>query len=183
MMSVNSNMTIEDYVNRFELGSLRDAKLFYLTVKTILARIGFSHSYQHLFGISDRFVAVRKDFESFSRLLCKRSDLSDLRFVEVFEGPDLSRVKVMTGYSDAADLRKNHFSYYAIGSTSDLGLGLPVKLRDRVLDVDKNTVAGHDFNEGFITKTGMNYWFTLTSLYNTSEASKPFLKPNFAYKC
>ena len=121
-MSVNSNMAIEDYVNRFDLGNLRDAKLFYSTVKAILARIGFSHSYHHLLGIGDRFIAVRKDFESFSGLLSKRPDLGGLRFVEVFEGPDLSRVKVMTSYSDAADLRDNHFSYYAIGSTSDLGV-------------------------------------------------------------
>jgi hypothetical protein len=192
-------MGLEEDILGLDLGNLRDASLFYSTVSTILAKMGFSHSYNHFFGVDDKFYAFRKDFDSFSRLLNKRCNLRGLSFIEVFEGNGISehglvgksgtdgfvnsKVRVMTGYSDVNDLVEKRFAYYAIGSNSSLGADLPVKVRDRVLDVDKKRTAQLDFNDGFLTKVGSNHFFTLVSLYKTSEGTKPHIMPNLAFKC
>ncbi len=176
-------MVLEDTINGFESGELRDARLFYSTVKPLLAKIGYYHAYEHYFGVGKEFVGVRKDFDSFSRLVHKRYRLSDVKFVEVFLGVDLSKVRVMTGYDNMDALKNNVFSLYAIGSTSDLGCKLPPRERPNVRDIDKTKLAKLDLDEGFLTKIDSHYFFTLSALHKVVENSKPVIPPNFSYKC
>lgn len=180
-------MSLDDNVMKLEFSGLRDAKLFYSTVRSILTKVGFNPSHVHYFCYGNRRVFVRKNFEGISRLLKDGLKLGGIQFVELFQGYGAAHAKVLTCYDNADDLKNHNFSYYAIASTSNLGSSLPIKTREGIQHVDKRKAAKCDFNDGMITKIGDYHFFTVLSLYETVFNRKLVpqfvIRPNLEFKC
>lgn len=176
-------MGIEEDVKRFEFGGLRDARLFYSTVHALLSNIGFDHAFENYFCVGKSYVGVRGCFEEFSKLLSHESNSKDVTFVEIFKGFDGSSVDAVTSFRNIKAFKGKLFDCYLICSNSTLGSRLEVRVRDRLLDEDKNNLLRLDCGDGCLTRVGRNYFFTLMSLFQLVERSKPFLSPHYAYKC
>ncbi|MFH1332048.1 MAG: hypothetical protein ABIH63_02065 [archaeon] len=176
-------MNLEENIEKLENKNCMAVKLFYDTVRNLVSRVGYTRLGQNFFGIEKEFVGVRKSPEEFLRLVRKRPNLRNVTFIEVFTAPDKTVLRALTGYSDLQEFLDKHFSYYAIGCTSNLGCGFEPIVREKVLDADKRRIAQLDFDNCRLTKVGEHYFFTLSSLYELVKDAKPFLRPHFDYKC
>lgn len=176
-------MDLKNEVQMLEYDESRDAHFFYRTAEKIFSIMGFKLSCMNYYVSSNLSISVRRDKEGFERLLSRPAKVKSIRLVKVFIRPDLVNAKVLTSYENMKKFNDHVFNYYVIGSNSNLGSKMEVKIRDRVVDANKTNMAAEDFKQGYITKVGSNYFFTLEHLLGLSETQKPFLRPFYEFEC
>ncbi len=176
-------MTLEDDLYRIESGETKDSNLFYLTAEKLFNIMGFKLLSMDYYVSSNFSISVRHDNKGFEKVLTRTAKIKGIRLVKVFIRPDMVNAKILTSYENMEKFTNHIFSYYVIGSNSKLGSKMEAKVRDRVVDANKTSIAAEDFKQGYITKVGSHYFFTLEHLLKLSQTQKPFLRPFYQFEC
>ncbi|MEM4244939.1 MAG: hypothetical protein QW404_00495 [Candidatus Nanoarchaeia archaeon] len=176
-------MALEDDVYMIEAGETKDAHVFYRVTEGIFNIMGFKLVSMNYYVSSNVAISVRHDKRGFEKVITRPAKIKGIRLVKVFIRPDMVNAKVLTSYENMEKFNNHIFSYYVIGVNSKLNSDMEAKVRDRVIDANKTSIAAEDFRHGYITKVGSHYFFTLEHLFRLSQTQKPFLRPFYQFEC